>query len=195
MLNKARTDELRARMHNTSNEFVSYNTKDPSMAESLPFKDNNKAILAIDSFLKVTVIQLDVISTKIGINIEKSQELTTKWENIKVKLDAYIKSLDGVNYKKAFTYLGCTAAIIYFTYQMVIYRKLPVLMLSITSNIPMPNFSGKDMPVPKPSIESTFNKIMEVSLTPLTIVTGVGSIVTIMGILRASLWILRKLRK
>jgi len=152
-------------------------------------------ILVMDLGIKATVSQLDELSNRLGIQIEKSTELASKWETIKVKLDAYIKSLEGVNYKRVFTYTACTMTILYFVYQMGIYRKLPDFLISIASHIPLPNFKGNDVPIPKPSIESTFNKVMDMPLTPLTIVTGVGSIVTMLGILKVSLWIIRKLKK
>jgi hypothetical protein len=46
-----------------------------------------------------------------------------------------------------------------------------------------------------PTIESTLNNVMDAPLTPLTIVTGIGSIVTLLGIVKISLWVIRKLKK
>lgn len=195
-LGEASVNAIKEQYSINGNSFtIPDNTKDkPVIVPNTKIKQSPQ-ILIIDQGIKLTVEQLDNISTRLGIQIEKNAELATKWETIKVKLDNYIKSLEGVNYKKAFTYVGCGIAIAYFVYQMGIYRKLPDFLISIASHIPLPNLKGNDVPVPKPTIESTLNNVMDAPLTPLTIVTGIGSIVTLLGIVKISLWVIRKLKK
>lgn len=55
----------------------------------------------MDLGIKATVSQLDELSNRLGIQIEKSTELASKWETIKVKLDAYIKSLEGLTIRES----------------------------------------------------------------------------------------------
>jgi hypothetical protein len=152
--------------------------------------------LAIDLSIKAAVIELERIGNSLGIQMEKSAELASKWEGIKNKLDIYIKSLQEVSYRKVLTYTAGSIAIVYFIYQCSLYRKLPDFLISIASHIPLPNIKGSsEIPVPKPTVESTIDKIANIPLTPLGIITGVGFIVTGLGILRATVWVIRKLRK
>jgi hypothetical protein len=176
------------------NSFTTENRgeKPIEIAESI---QKNPTILAIDLSIKAAVIELERIGNSLGIQMEKSAELASKWENIKNKLDLYIKSLQEVSYKKVFTYVAGTIAIVYFIYQCSIYRKLPDFLISIASHIPLPSIRDSGVPVPKPSVESTIDKISNIPLTPLGIITGVGFIVTGLGILRATVWVIRKLRK
>jgi hypothetical protein len=195
-LGQAQTKEIIDKYSEHGNSFtIPANTPDAPIMVPDTHVTMSPTILAMDQAMKLTVSQLDDLSTRLGIQVEKSVELASKWDGIKTKLDVYIKSLDDVNYKRIFKYTACTMAILYFVYQMGIYRKLPDFFISIASHIPLPNFKGSEVPVPKPSIESTFNKVMDIPLTPLTIVTGVGSIVTLLGILKVSMWIIRKLKK
>jgi hypothetical protein len=123
--------------------------------------------------------------------LEKSTELASKWEGIKNKLDIYIKSLQEVSYRKVLTYTAGTLAVLYFVYQCSLYRKLPDFLISIASHIPLPNIKGSsEIPVPKPTVEGTLDKLSNMPLTPLGIVTGVGLVVTSLTIIRVALFLL-----
>lgn len=172
---------------------INNNSKDPII--NLSVISQSPEVISLDQFMKLTVNQLDVLSEKVGINLEKSQELTSKWDKLKLKLDAYIKSLKDTNYKKIFTIASCISAALYFSYQMGLYRKIPDFVTTLVSNIPTPNFTST---TPKAAdvldVESAITKIKDYPLTPLTIVTSIGTIATTLMILRASLWLIRKFK-
>lgn len=47
-------------------------------------------VIILDQFVKTIVIQLGTLSSKLGIELEKSKELTSNWHYLKIKLDKYI---------------------------------------------------------------------------------------------------------
>jgi hypothetical protein len=153
----------------------------------------NTEILALDILCKKITRDAEELSTRLGYQIEKSVELTSKWEKLKTDLDNYLKTLDSSKMKKLLTYGACISTVIYFTYQMGLYRKLPDFALSLASHIPLPSFNSsiENLPksIPAPSMSNTLHELANIPLTPLTIITGVGVFVTGLAMLRVSLWV------
>jgi len=179
------------------NNFTTENHSDKPIEIPVNNSIINPTILAIDLGIKAPVNQLDSISSNLGIQLEKSAQLASKWESIKSKLDVYIKSLQGISYKKVFTYTAGTIAVLYLVYQCSIYRKLPDFLISIASHIPLPSVRSSEIRVSIliPTVENTLNNLTNMPITPLGIVTGVGIIVTSLTIIKATLWIICKLSK
>lgn len=80
-----------------------------------------------------------------------------------------------MKYKKAFMFM---------MYKVSMYRKIPDFAMNLVSHIPLPSFKSNDV-LTNPSIESTMDKVINIPLTPLTIVTGVQY--STIGLLKASI--------
>jgi len=170
--------EDRESLKNTNNETTEERREEHILSPNALISDNHKALIKkIDIGMKVATTNLDSLAEKVGVNIEKSEELVSKWDDIKKRLEDHLKSLEGVNWKKTLQYTAIVIAVIGFVYQCGIVGKLPNFAANVFSNIPLPNFGN----VPKPtSTDSStlelISKIMEkpVTLSPLNTLTGMG---------------------
>jgi hypothetical protein len=170
--------ENRELLNNTNNESTEVRREEYILPPSTLLTDKySDTIRKIDVGIKIATMNLDNLAERVGVNIEKSEELVSKWDGIKKRLEDHIRSLEGVNWKKTFTYTAIVIAVTGFIYQCGIVGKLPNFAANVLSNIPMPNFSN----VPKPtsndgSTIELISKIMEkpVTLSPLNTLTGMG---------------------
>jgi hypothetical protein len=167
-------------LRNSNNETVERreeHIQSPSVLMTENKEKYSATIKKIDVGIKLATMNLDSLAEKVGVNIEKSEELVSKWDEIKKRLEDNLKSLEGVNWKKTLTYTAIVIAVIGFVYQCGIVGKLPNFAANVFNNIPLPNFGN----VPKPTSTDTstlelISKIMEkpVTLSPLNTLTGMG---------------------
>jgi hypothetical protein len=157
-------------------------------------RQRTKEAQGTDLAMKGIINHIEELGNKTNIKIEKSQELTQLWKDYIHSLDAYIKSK---NLSKYLKWAACITTIGLFVFKMGLARKIPEFFFSALSNISIPSAqtmgnhlqsAGSHV---KPN-ESTLNALMETPLTPLMILTGVGGLTITMGILKATLWVLRK---
>jgi len=78
-------------------------------------------------------------------------------------------------------------------------RAIPNFLGNMMSVIPLPSGGTiaipKDVPIPKPNIETTIRAVMETPLTPITIAASVGVLSITLGLLKITLWVLRRAPK
>jgi|ERR1700677_402811 len=193
LYNKVFTDkEL---MNNTNNDSTEIRREEYILSPSAILNDMySEKIRKIDVGIKVATISLNDLANRVGMNIEKSEELVSKWDNIKKRLEDHIRSLEGVNWKKTLTYTAIALAVTGFIYQCGIVGKLPDFAANVLSNIPLPNFSNVPKPTnTDPSTLELISKIMEkpVTFSPLNTLTGMGVLIGIVMAIKA-LRIIRK---
>lgn len=170
--------------------------------EQIPYykaPDLSVEALLTDTVVKVATAHLDEISTRLGANIQKSTELANEWKLHISALDSYIKTLSTLPFKKTLKYTACLLTIGAFLWKMGALRAIPDFLSSALSLISTPTLSTthvtNSINIPKPNIESTLKVIMETPMTPFAIVTGVGVLTVGLGLLKATLWVLRKAPK
>jgi hypothetical protein len=194
------TVDERNSMSNTNNESTEIRREEYILSPSgiLSNESYSATVKKIDIAIKVATIQCEQLAEKVGVNIEKSEQLVTAWDGIKKRLENHIKSLEGVNWKKALTYTAVTMAVIGFVYQCGIAGKLPNFAANVFSNIPLPTFNPSNVPKPKLEEASTLeliNKIMErpVTFSPLNTVTGMGVLFGVIMVIKV-LKLIRKVK-
>jgi hypothetical protein len=148
-----------------------------------------------NTVVRATVAHIEEISTRLGANIQKSTELAEEWKQHISALDSYIKSLSTLPWKKILKYTACLLTIGAFLWKMGALRAIlnSLTLSSALSLLPTRKFTtASEMNMPKPYIETTLKVMMETLLTPLAIVTGVGILSIGFGLLKITLWALRK---
>jgi tetrahydromethanopterin S-methyltransferase subunit B len=182
-----------------------YHTKENFNSTVPAFVGENSAILlATDNIVKGINYKLGTIAESLHIQVEKSEKLGEDWNIVMKNLQAYRKSLEGVNLKKVFLTLSASIAIVTFMYKMGVVGKLAKFGLGIISEIgSSPNLPGSGPISPfenmvdklKVPDSKVVNNVMENALTP-GIIIGVGiSLGTLMiaaKVLRALRFIIKK---
>jgi hypothetical protein len=194
LYNRVSTAEERELFSNKHNETAEIRREEHILINN---ENYSATIKKIDVGIKVATINLEHLAEKVGVNIEKSEELVTKWDGIKKRLDDHLKSLEGIRWKKTLTYTAIIVAVAGFVYQCGLVGKLPNFAASVFSHIPVPNFHN----VPKPNVQDSttmelISKIMEkpVTLSPLNTLTGMGILFGLIFTIKA-LRIARKILK
>lgn len=158
----------------------------------------SREALLTDVVFRTFITNINEISDKIGFQINQSIELAQEWVAHIAKLDQYIKSLS--SWKKTLAYSLCLVTIGTFLWRMGALRAIPHFLSNAISIIPMPTptITSKvinNVEVPTPNLESTYKAIMETPITPIVLVSSIGAITTVVGIMRVVAWMLRKLPK
>lgn len=184
--------ELRDRIYNTHNETL---PSEPVVIYN-PILLSPEALKA-DVFVKTTVEVIDELGTRLGKTINKSDELAKSWNLHLKNYDEYIKSLKKFNWTKAAGWSLGLLIVGGFLWKMGAMRAIPNFASGLIKLIPMPEMNTTTIikETPKPKIDATITAIMETPLTPLAIITGVGLLSISLGILKATLWVLRKAPK
>jgi hypothetical protein len=154
----------------------------------------------LDQGLKVVTANIEELSTRLGKEITKSIELASTWKVHLLAYDEYIKSLLNIPWKKVLIASATLITVTAITWKMISMRAIPNFLGSMMSLIPMPtipsmNLSNEASSLPKPDFTNTMRAVMETPLTPITIATGVGIFTISLGILKVTLWALRKIPK
>ena len=159
-----------------------YQNKDNFKSTVNEFVSENSAILlATDNIVKGINYKLGNIAESLNIQVEKSEKLGHDWSIVMKNLQAYRKSLEGVNFQKAILTITASIAVLTFMYKMGVAGKLAKFGLGLISEIgnpsvpnssPVSPFEGmvEKLKVPDSKV---LNNVMENALTP-GIIIGVG---------------------
>jgi hypothetical protein len=159
----------------------------------------SKETIMLDQGVKLVTAQIDEIGTRIGKEITKSTELASIWKVHLHAYDEYIKSLSTIPWKKVLIASATLITISAIAWKMISMRAIPNFLGNMISLVPLPvgslNIPKDVVSVPKPNIETTMRAIMETPLTPLTIAASVGVLSITLGLLKVTLWVLRRAPK
>ena len=161
-----------------------------------------KESLLADSVIKTVTANVDAISERLGVQIEKSAELTHQWKTHLLNLDKFIESLNGMQWKKIATWTACSITIAAFLWKMGALRKIPHFLGSMVDIIPVSGFAKKgtqivgdaNTPVPSLNLENAYSAILDTPLMPVVLVGSITVIGFTLGALKGVLWALRKLK-
>ncbi len=79
---------------------------------------------------------IEKVLTDLNIEIEKTQQMATKWDSILQKYRKLLETIESYkNIRNIIAYTGGTTAILYFCYQMALYRQMPAFLGNVASGI------------------------------------------------------------
>lgn len=153
-----------------------------------------------DTAYREVVKQVDELGLALGKDLEKSQELADDWRKHIIALDAYIKSLQGLPWRRILSYSACFLLVGAFIWKMGALRVLPDFLGTAIKLIPTTGMSSTTMQetvaeLPKPSVTSTINAITESPVAVFGIVIGVSMGVICLGFMKITILALKRLPK
>lgn len=122
---------------------------------------SHESLLADIAYREV-VKQVDDVGIALGKDLTKNKELADDWRTHIHALDKYIKSLEGLPWRKMLSYSACFLLVGTFIWKMGALRVLPDFLGTAIKLIPTTGISSTTMQetvaeLPKPSVTSTIN--------------------------------------
>jgi hypothetical protein len=167
------------------------------------YKFHTQEAEIVDRMLRGIVTSLEICDKKLNLEIEKSDTLRLKWQELIVQsdklMDTYNKATQPFWKKKWFTVSASLLTLGFFLFQMYKYKALPNFiglladlgesMFKTTSKDSTSNIATS---IPELDLSKTLKVIGETPLAPSTILIGVGLGTTIIVALKIARFILRK---